>query len=458
MLLDGAWVLLSLALAVYLRPLLVTLPIFDRFSGLLETPNWSSYFLLLLVWLSTYFSFRLYDAHKFIFFIDELLGLITANVMAVLIASGIFYLLNLFLPRFLLMIFFTTVFAGHLGFRVLFRAYWHFNPYKDQRQQHVLILGAGPLGRQLAKEINSLDTRKINLLGYLDDNPNLIRSGQALGDLGEVRKWVQRYDITDVVITLPNTAYKRITEVIRLLDTLPVQVWVVPDLLALSIYQKAALHKMGDFPMINLRSSALTDTQRTLKRLLDLALLGLLSPPLLPLIGLLALIIRFDSPGCPFFVQTRVGENGCLFKMIKFRTMVENAVDLRHLVEHTNQDNQFIHKVRDDPRVTQVGSFLRRWSLDEIPQIFNVLKGDMSFVGPRPEMPHLVKKYDLWQRRRFAIPQGITGWWQINGRSDLPMHLNTELDLYYIDHYSIWLDLRILLKTVWAVLSRKGAF
>jgi lipopolysaccharide/colanic/teichoic acid biosynthesis glycosyltransferase len=144
--------------------------------------------------------------------------------------------------------------------------------------------------------------------------------------------------------------------------------------------------------------------------------------------------------------------------MYKFRTMVENAEQLRHLVERQDGQGHVVHKVADDPRVTGVGHLLRRTSMDELPQFFNVLKGEMSLVGPRPELPFLVDCYELWQRKRFAVPQGITGWWQVNGRSDKLMHLNTEDDLYYVQNYSLLLDLQILLKTVWVVLRGKGAF
>jgi lipopolysaccharide/colanic/teichoic acid biosynthesis glycosyltransferase len=144
--------------------------------------------------------------------------------------------------------------------------------------------------------------------------------------------------------------------------------------------------------------------------------------------------------------------------MIKFRTMIKNADQMVFLVEKKDDQGNIIHKVKDDPRVTRVGRFLRRTSLDEIPQLFNVLKGEMSLVGPRPEMPSLVEKYELWQRKRFAVPQGMTGWWQVNGRGDKPMHLHTDEDLYYVQHYSIWLDLQILLKTFWAVIRGNGAF
>ena len=126
----------------------------------------------------------------------------------------------------------------------------------------------------------------------------------------------------------------------------------------------------------------------------------------------------------------------------------------------TKRDNvgNEIHKSRNDPRVTRIGGLLRRFSLDELPQFLNVLRGEMSLVGPRPELPYLVEKYEAWQRKRFAVPPGITGWWQVSGRSDKPMHLNTEDDLYYINNYSVWMDLQILARTLWIVLLGKGAY
>jgi lipopolysaccharide/colanic/teichoic acid biosynthesis glycosyltransferase len=158
------------------------------------------------------------------------------------------------------------------------------------------------------------------------------------------------------------------------------------------------------------------------------------------------------------FRQQRVGENGKLFWMLKFRSMVPDAeAYLDEVVERT-EDGRIIHKKQDDPRVTRIGRFIRATSLDELPQLLNVLKGEMSLVGPRPELPWLVEQYEPWQCKRFAVPQGMTGWWQINGRSGKLMHEHTDEDLYYIQNYSLLLDIQILSRTLGAVLKRSGAF
>jgi lipopolysaccharide/colanic/teichoic acid biosynthesis glycosyltransferase len=174
--------------------------------------------------------------------------------------------------------------------------------------------------------------------------------------------------------------------------------------------------------------------------------------------ALCSLMILLEDGSPILFHQKRAGENGRLFDMLKFRTMVKNAEELQSQVEQRDSNGNLIHKTKDDPRVTRMGRFLRRFSLDELPQLFNILAGTMSLVGPRPEMPYLVDKYQPWQRKRFAVPPGLTGWWQVNGRSDKPMHLHTEDDLYYIQNYSIWLDLQIMVRTIWVVLIGKGSY
>jgi lipopolysaccharide/colanic/teichoic acid biosynthesis glycosyltransferase len=195
-----------------------------------------------------------------------------------------------------------------------------------------------------------------------------------------------------------------------------------------------------------------------LKRVFDL-LFGLVALILtLPVMVLLILIVYLEDGSPVIFRQKRVGRYEQLFEMFKIRTMVKDAEQIQSRMEKRDVDGNLIHKTKDDPRITRVGRLLRRFSLDELPQLFNVLAGTMSIVGPRPELPYLAEKYEPWQRKRFDVLPGITGWWQVNSRGDKPMHLDIEDDLYYIQNYSIWLDLQIILRTIWVVLIGKGAY
>lgn len=192
-----------------------------------------------------------------------------------------------------------------------------------------------------------------------------------------------------------------------------------------------------------------------LKRAIDLAAASLALLLLSLVMLMVAVAIRLDSPGPALYRQKRVGRNGREFTIYKFRTMVQNSGPaIRYFV---SSDGTSRHKIHNDPRITRVGAVLRRASIDELPQLINILRGDMSLIGPRPELVEIVRTYQPWQHRRHSIRPGLTGWWQVCGRNDRPMEENTELDLYYIDHLSPGLDLKILLRTVKVVLTGRGA-
>ncbi|OGT28210.1 MAG: hypothetical protein A2Z17_02835 [Gammaproteobacteria bacterium RBG_16_66_13] len=238
---------------------------------------------------------------------------------------------------------------------------------------------------------------------------------------------------------------------------MPVRVKIAPDYFSLALV-RARPEIMGGLPLIGLREPVIEGPDRLLKRAFDIVVgLVLLLVSLVPM-AVVALLVKIESPGPVLFRQRRVGENLRPFDMLKFRTMVAQAEALQDRVNVETEDGHLVHKRKDDPRVTRIGRFLRRFSLDELPQLFNVLRGEMSLVGPRPELPWLVDRYEAWQRKRFAVPQGLTGWWQINGRSDKPMHLNTDDDLYYVYNYSLSLDILILLRTPLVALRGRGAF
>jgi len=452
---DGLLVALSLHLSTYLREWANPLPFVQDLPGLsIPLPL---YFLFPLVWVVVFLIFNVYDGRKNIRVVDEFGSLTLACGLASVTSAGILYFTFRDISRFQFGLFALFAFLILLSWRGLFRLTIYRKVARRVELRKVLILGAGTAGKRIGKQIEHENMYGLRVAGYLDDDPSKRHNGSVLGDLNQVREFVQKEQIDDVVIALPMSAHQRLTQITAELHDLPVRVWVIPDYFSLTLH-KAGVFDFAGIPMLDLRAPALDEYQRMVKRAFDVVMCVLVLPFTLPLMGIITLAIKLDSPGKVIFRQHRVGENGKVFTMFKFRTMVNNAEALRQQVEHKDENGNRILKSPQDPRVTRVGNFLRRTSLDELPQIFNVFDNTMSLVGPRPEMPDFVDEYQPWQRVRFAVPQGITGWWQVNGRSDRPMHLNTEDDLYYVQHYSIWLDLQILARTVWAVIRRKGAY
>jgi len=452
---DGFLISLALFFAARVRVPASGLPFVKNIPAAIDLPN-LLYLVFPLLWVGIFVLFSVYDGRRNLKVNDEIGVLTLGSLLAAVSLAGVLFMTFRDVSRFLFVMFAVSAYLLLVAWRLVYRLAYRSKMLGQAESRRVLILGAGKVGTTIAESIRR-HANGLKFAGYLDDDARKSRLVGMLGVLDDVRKVIARCAVDDVVITLPRSAYDRLNQVVGELHDLPVRVWVVPDYFALTLH-KASIEEFAGIPMMDLRAPALSEYQRMTKRAFDLIISSLAVPFLLPISGLIALAIRLDSRGPVLYRQTRAGENGCPFEMIKFRTMVANADQLQHLVAATNGQGQLIHKTPDDPRVTRVGRFLRRTSLDELPQIINVLRGEMSLVGPRPEMPYLVEKYDLWQRKRFAVPQGITGWWQVNGRSDKPMHLHTEEDLYYVQHYSLWLDIQILMKTVWAVVRGRGAF
>jgi exopolysaccharide biosynthesis polyprenyl glycosylphosphotransferase len=220
---------------------------------------------------------------------------------------------------------------------------------------------------------------------------------------------------------------------------------------------RVELEELDGVPLVSFSTTPTSTLQLMLKRALDVALAAFLLLIGTPIAGMIALTIKLTSRGNVLFRQTRCGLNGRSFTLYKFRTMVEDAEERRRELMHLNEMNGPVFKLKLDPRVTRLGRFLRRFSLDELPQLWNVLRGDMSLVGPRPPIPEEVAQYQRWQRRRLAMKPGLTCLWQISGRNNVDFDRWMQLDLEYIDSWSPLLDLKILLKTVPVVLSGRGA-
>lgn len=462
-LIDGAMIQIMLWLAMELR--------FAIPWGQVVEPEWAPQWVYVpslrlhavvaILWLGSFLVLDLYTPRKIIRWVDEIQRIVLAHTIAALSLAGVLYLANIELLRLTYIYFYVLTFVTLLGYRAAMRIWHRLRGHASTSVARILIVGAGKTGQKIVSEFDRQQWPGIEFVGFLDDNPfkqnQHVAGVPVLGKLDNITTIIQQKQVDEVLIALPSYAHDRIVNLIAALYRLPVRIRIAPDYFNLALFG-ATVESLGGIALIGLRDPAIEEFQRFVKRLLDMVLSGVSLLILSPLLGLVALLIKLEDGGPVFYFAERVGENGKLFYMIKFRSMVVNADKLQTQVNQIDGNGNVVHKQVNDPRVTHIGRFIRRTSIDELPQLLNVLKGEMSLVGPRPELPWLVAKYEPWQHKRFAVPQGITGWWQVNGRSDNLMHLHTEQDLYYIQHYSLWLDLQILWRTLAVVLRGRGAY
>ena len=456
MLLDGASVVCSLWFAAEIRSALNALNFVKDLPQGVGIPL-ILYVLFPTVWISVFASLSIYDGRKFLRAADELAALFLSTFIASISTAGILYFSFRDVSRALYLVFVGTAFFVCLLWRVLARSYFRVRREANAESHRLLIVGTGPLGERVGQQIKLSASDQLTLAGFVDDGYASAQPGVSLGDVRELDRLIREHRVSDVVIALPYSAFHKMGEIVSLLENSPVGIWIALGFFDLALY-RTDIEDFAGIPMLDLRASAINDYQRIVKRAFDVIFASIALIPAIPLMIACALLVLVDDGAPVIFRQMRVGEKGRLFEILKFRTMIRNAEQFSADVERRDASGNLIHKTKDDPRVTRTGSLLRRFSLDELPQLFNVIAGTMSLVGPRPEIPLLVEKYQPWQRKRFAIPPGLTGWWQVNGRSDTPMHLHTEDDLYYIQNYSIWLDVQILVRTAWAVVFGRGAF
>src|SRR5690606_2565878 len=317
--------------------------------------------------------------------------------------------------------------------------------------EKVLIVGAGSVGRSVLQTIVARPDLGYKVIGFVDDDPERgstdLGRVPALGGVESLPHVMETHPIDTVIITLPWLAQRRILSVIRECERKHVRVRTVPDLFELSLSQ-VQVEMLGGIPLLGLNGEPrLHATSQVVKRALDLGLALILVPFALVIAAVVAIAIRLDSPGPILFAQDRVGANGRLFRVYKFRSMVHNAEQMwADLIRRTGDDPRH-PKVNDDPRITRVGRWIRRFSIDELPQIWNIVRGEMSWVGPRPAVPQEVELYEPWHRQRLRVTPGLTGLWQVSGRSQVPFEEMCLLDIYYIDNWSLGLDLQIILRT-----------
>lgn len=326
--------------------------------------------------------------------------------------------------------------------------------------ERVLVVGAGQVGRAVMQNILARPELGYMLVGFVDDDPaktDDIGRARALGLTSGVAEVVEAERIDQVIITLPWMSYRKVLDIMAHCRRKQVSFRIVPDLFQLSLSQ-VDLDDLNGIPLIGVKTASISATSLFIKRLIDVLGSAIVLIVLSPLLAVLAILIKLDSPGPAFFRQVRVGREGKEFTVYKFRTMRIGAEEELPALADLNEVKGITFKMRDDPRRTRVGRQLRRWSIDELPQFYNVLRGDMSIIGPRPPLPSEVARYEDWHMKRLQVAPGITGLWQVMGRSELPFAEMVMMDIYYIENWTLALDIKIMLLTIPTVLSGRGAY
>jgi exopolysaccharide biosynthesis polyprenyl glycosylphosphotransferase len=321
--------------------------------------------------------------------------------------------------------------------------------------RRTLIVGAGATGRLLERKLATHPEYGLELVGFADDEPG----NEVLGTTAELTELVDRHNIDWVVLAFSDAPHERTLELVREVRRPDVHLSIIPNFYEL-FASNAAIEDIEGMPVVSLPSMEFSRTVKALKRSFDIAAsaLGLLA--ISPILIASAIAIKLDSRGPVFFRQARHGRGGREFNIVKFRSMVVDAEAKRFEMAHLNEmeGGGPLFKVHDDPRITRVGAFLRKWSIDELPQLWNVLRGEMSLVGPRPFVIHESEQITGWASRRLETTPGITGLWQVLGRNDIPFEEMVKLDYVYVTNWSLWWDVKILVQTLPTVLNRRGAY
>jgi exopolysaccharide biosynthesis polyprenyl glycosylphosphotransferase len=332
--------------------------------------------------------------------------------------------------------------------------------------QNTIIVGAGEIGQLTARKLLAHPEYGINLVGFVDSQPKERRDDLAhltlLGTPDRLPDLIGLLDVERVIVAFSNDSHEDTLALIRSIKDLDVQIDIVPRLFEV-LGTKVGIHTIEGIPLVGLPPLRLSRSSRLLKRTMDVALSALGLVLLAPLFALVALAIKLDSRGPVFFRQVRMGERDRTFRIYKFRSMSVDAEARKHELAHLNHhaargDDTRMFKAAGDPRITRTGRFLRRTSIDELPQLINVLKGEMSLVGARPLILSEDQHVEDWARKRLALRPGMTGLWQVLGRSDIPFDEMTKLDYLYVTNWSLAEDMRLIFRTLPALLRRRSAY
>ncbi|MFC1523677.1 sugar transferase [Thermodesulfobacteriota bacterium] len=415
---------------------------------------------VLFIWNKLCKYYHLYSSRRFDNFSQELKDIFKVCSVG---SIGFFLIGTLFKFEFITLqsisVFFLTSFLTSVSSRYLMRQFLAKVRIAGRNLRKVVVVGTNRKAYEWARNVEQKKDIGVRIIGFVDNNIHTVRKeNNFLGKIKEFPAILKSQIIDEVVIALPlKSQYDVIQEVVAMTEEQGIPIRFVYPLFN-TRFARSTVDATEDSPDIMMSSMPYRFWQFVIKRMLDVAIASLLLVVLSPLMILTALIIRFSSKGPVIFSQDRVGLNKRVFKCYKFRSMVTDAEKLQAEFEDNNEMDGAVFKITDDPRVTSFGKFIRKTSIDELPQLFNVLKGEISLVGPRPLPLRDYKKFETnWHRRRFSVLPGITCIWQISGRNNISFNEWMKLDMDYIDNWKFSLDMKILFLTVLAVLRRTGA-
>ena len=438
---------------------------FDEFVDMrIELHNFVLFLGFLSLWYFIFTFFQLYKSKRISNSMYEIIDILLASTVGtvfILIASFVFNI-SMITPIFLI-VFLTTVSFFTITSRLVLRYILGQIRLRGRNLRNMLIAGTNNRAIDFAREIESKPELGYQIIGFVDDQwdglATFQKSGyQLVSDLNHVAPYIRNHVVDEMAINLPMKSYYEHAEhLVAMCEEQGIIVRQFSDIFSLK-NGHSEVDIIEDESVIMIRTGAMMEGQLVIKRALDILVSAVSLLFIAPVFLLIAVLIRATSKGPVFFIQNRVGFNKRIFKMYKFRTMVAGAEQMQEDLEDQNEVSGPVFKIRNDPRITAVGRFLRKTSIDELPQLLNILKGEMSLVGPRP-LP--LRDYNGfkkdWHRRRVSVKPGVTCLWQIAGRSSITFERWMELDMKYIDRWSLWLDLKILLKTIPAVLNKTGA-
>jgi exopolysaccharide biosynthesis polyprenyl glycosylphosphotransferase len=377
-----------------------------------------------------------------------------------LIGFGVFFSRGVLVSRFVIFSFGILDFILLTAERFCIREYLAYRRSKGLDLINVLVVGTGKEAEEMARIIQNHRIWGLNLLGFVSLRP--VHKSKELGGypiLGVKSNFItilHQNVVDEVIFASSKQDLAKMEELFLICEEEGVKTRVTLNAFP-HLFARIYLEELQHIPLLTFSTTPNEEFALFIKRLMDIIISAVLLILLLPVLAIISILIKLESKGPVFFKQVRSGLNGRRFTLLKFRSMVADAEDMKRELLYLDETDGPVFKIANDPRVTKIGRFIRKTSIDELPQLINVLKGDMSLVGPRPPVPEEVERYERWQRRRLSMKPGITCIWQVSGRSAIGFKRWMDMDLEYIDKWSLGLDIKILLKTIPAVLSGKGA-